>query len=211
MKPDSIAERRKPVTTGLYVRAHAGLRLRDKKVERLARKARALMPFLTDSDMPLLRTFCEMEYLCGIVYAALMRDGVLTQEGTATKRLFHDYRQMRQAQIVLGAQLGMTPASRSAIGAHNTNNALDIAALCAADSMAQDAARDVPSAPPCPASPEATPVAPWTQGQGILAGQDHRLSWPREAGAEMEMASSTGGTTKRAGADVPPADKGSDE
>jgi hypothetical protein len=35
----------KRASTGLYVRAKPGLKLRDKKVERLARKMRAMMPW----------------------------------------------------------------------------------------------------------------------------------------------------------------------
>jgi hypothetical protein len=55
----------------VYVRSKPGLRLRDRKVERLARKMRGRMPWLEDSDMPAARAWAELEYLCGSVYAEI--------------------------------------------------------------------------------------------------------------------------------------------
>jgi hypothetical protein len=126
------------VTTGLYVRAHEGIRLRDKKVDRLARKLRAHAPWIADSDMPSARAWCEMEYLCGIAYAALMKHGVLDKNHNA-RRLYHDYRLMRQTQAVLGSQLGLTPTARMAIRASGTNEAIDLALQCAVDRQAEEA------------------------------------------------------------------------
>lgn len=117
-------------STGLYVRAQPGLKLRDKKVERLARKMRAVMPWLEPSDMPAARAWAELEYLAGQVYAALRGLGVLNREGEA-RRLLDDYRKLRQTQVVLARELGMTPAARMAIKANGTKAALDLAAAMA--------------------------------------------------------------------------------
>jgi hypothetical protein len=117
-------------STGLYVRAQPGLKLRDKKVERLARKMRAVMPWLEPSDMPAARAWAELEYLAGQVYAALRGFGVLNREGEA-RRLLDDYRKLRQTQVVLARELGMTPAARMAIKANGTKAALDLAAAMA--------------------------------------------------------------------------------
>jgi hypothetical protein len=121
-----------PIKHGLYLRAKPGIRLRDKKVERLARKVRQEVPWLEPADWPAVRAWAEMEYLCGQVYAALRVVGVLNQQGEA-RRLLHDYRQMRQAQAVYAAALGMTPAARMAIKASGTRAALDLAAAMAAE------------------------------------------------------------------------------
>jgi hypothetical protein len=68
-----------------------------------------------------------MEFLCGQIYAALRGFGVLNKDGE-TRRLFHDYRQMRQSQAMLSAQLGMTPISRMTLRASSDGAALDLAA-----------------------------------------------------------------------------------
>ena len=113
--------------TGLYVRALPGLRLRDKKVERLARKLRAVMGWLEPSDLPMLRAWCELEILAGQVYAALRGVGVLNSKGEA-KRLLNDYRLLRQTQTTIAAQLGLTPAARMALKANGERSAFDLPA-----------------------------------------------------------------------------------
>jgi hypothetical protein len=123
-------ERPHRASTGLYVRAQPGLKLRDKKVERLARKMRGVMPWLEPSDMPAARAWAELEYLAGQVYAALRGFGVLNREGEA-RRLLDDYRKLRQTQAVLARELGMTPAARMTIKANGTRAALDLAAAMA--------------------------------------------------------------------------------
>ena len=121
----------KRASTGLYVRASAGLRLRDKKVERLARKVRAALPWLEPADFPAVRAWAEFEYLAGQVYAMLRVGSVVNAAGEG-KRLLDDYRKLRLAQAVLSRELGMTPASRIAIKANGNKVELDIAAMCAA-------------------------------------------------------------------------------
>ena len=117
--------------TGLYVRAAPGLRLRDKKVERLARKVRELLTWLEPSDLPSVRAWCELEVLSQHVYAELRTHGVLSPETGDARRLLHDYRQLRQTQAIWSRELGMTPASRMAMKASGTHAALDIASLMA--------------------------------------------------------------------------------
>jgi hypothetical protein len=61
----------KHLSSGLYVRAAPGLRLRDKKVERLVRKMRMVMHWLEPSDFATCRACAELEILAGQVYATL--------------------------------------------------------------------------------------------------------------------------------------------
>jgi hypothetical protein len=126
----NAVERPQRASTGLYVRAQAGLRLRDKKVERLARKMRAVMPWIEPSDWPACRAWAEMEFLASQVYAALRGFGVLNRAGEA-RRLLGDYRMLRQTQVVLSRELGMTPAARMAIKASGGRAPLDLAAAMA--------------------------------------------------------------------------------
>jgi hypothetical protein len=99
-------------------------------VLRLAGKVRAVMPWLEPSDFPTVRAWAELEILAGQVYAALRGFGVLNREGEA-RRLLDDYRKLRQTQVVLARELGMTPAARMAIKANGTKAALDLAAAMA--------------------------------------------------------------------------------
>jgi hypothetical protein len=107
------------------VRALPGLRLRDKRVERLARKVRIAMPWLEPSDYPAVRAWVEMEYLSNQVYAALASMGVLNRQSEA-RRLLSEYRQLRATQVVLVRELGMTPLSRATMKLHRTRSALDL-------------------------------------------------------------------------------------
>lgn len=86
------------------------------------------MDWLQPSDMPALRAWCELEVLCGQVYAMLRAAGVLDQHGEG-RRLLDDYRQLRQAQLNFANALGMTPAARMSISANSTTAALDLEAI----------------------------------------------------------------------------------
>jgi phage terminase small subunit len=86
------------------------------------------MPWLELADWPTVRAWCELEYLTGQVYAALRSLGPITSQGE-TRRLVDDYSKLRQTQIVLSRELGMTPASRQALKSARTNDAFDLAAI----------------------------------------------------------------------------------
>lgn len=129
------------ITHGLYVRAPAGLKLRDKKVERLARKVRNVLMWLEPSDYPAVRVWAELEILATQVFATLHTGSVINAAGEG-KRLLDDYRKLRLAQAVYSRELGMTPASRQALKAAGTNAALDIAALCAQQNETEEEDED---------------------------------------------------------------------
>ena len=111
--------------TGLYVRASAGYRLRDKKTERLARKVRSVLTWLEPSDFPAVRAWAELEVLATQVFAVLLADSVVNAAGEG-KRLLDDYRKLRLAQAVYSRELGMTPAARMALKATGTRTAFDL-------------------------------------------------------------------------------------
>ena len=64
------------------------------------------------------------------MYAALRTYGVVNPSGEA-RRLLDDYRKLRQTQIILSRELGMTPAARMAIKANSGRAPLDLAAAMA--------------------------------------------------------------------------------
>ena len=116
--------------SGLYVKAAPGIKLRDRKVSRLVRKMRTVMPWLEPADLPAARAWAELEYLAGQVYAVLRIGSVVNAKGEG-KRLLDDYRKLRQAQLQFSRELGLTPAARMAIKANGTRAAFDLAAQLA--------------------------------------------------------------------------------
>ncbi len=117
---------------GLYVKAANGLRLRDRRVQRLVRKMRVAMPWLEEVDLPAARAWAQFEVLADQVYAWLRASSVVNAKGEG-KRLLHDFRQLRQTQLEFARQLGMTPASRAALKASRDNGAFDLASVIADD------------------------------------------------------------------------------
>jgi hypothetical protein len=115
------------VQTGLYIRAEKGLRRRDKRIERLARKMRQVMPWIEDSDRPTCRAWAELKVLVPTFYLGLRNKCVLNGQGEG-RRLLDDYRKLRGTQLAL-RELGMTPAARIAI---KVSEALTPRSMCLA-------------------------------------------------------------------------------
>jgi hypothetical protein len=122
--------RPKHASTGLYVRSTNGLRLRDRKVQRLVRAMRVAMPWLQESDIPACRSWAQLEILSDQAFIILRTIGITTHGGEP-RRLLTDFRQLRLAQLAYERELAMTPASRQALRASGTNAAIDIAKSCA--------------------------------------------------------------------------------
>jgi hypothetical protein len=80
----------RPTKTGLYVRFASGLKLRDRKVQRLVRSMRVAMPWLEDSDVPACRAWAQLEILQRSAFAFLRTIGIITQEG-APRRFLTDF------------------------------------------------------------------------------------------------------------------------
>jgi hypothetical protein len=118
--------RPKHASTGVYIKSAPGLKLRDRRVTRLAVKVRAILPWLQPADSPVVRAWCEIEYLCNQVYAALRAYGVTNPRGEA-RRLLDDYRRLRAIQLQYSRELGMGPASRQALKASGDAMAFDLA------------------------------------------------------------------------------------
>jgi hypothetical protein len=71
-----------------------------------------LMPWLTPADRPLAKSWAQLEYLADLLFVELKTKGVFNQSGE-TRRLLHDLRQLRLAQLSMAVQLGMTPTARA--------------------------------------------------------------------------------------------------
>ncbi len=99
---------------GLYVRAQRGLQLRDAKVARLKRKLYVIAPWLTEADDPMARRFCELQVLVEQVYA-FVRAGAVVNGVGEVKTAVDAHRRLTLAQVHIARELGLTPASRTAL------------------------------------------------------------------------------------------------
>ncbi len=70
-------------------------------------------------------------------YAELRDQGLLNAQGEA-RRLLHDYRALRQTQIVLSRELGLHQPAAPRSGATGTRAALDLAAAMAGHTGAEE-------------------------------------------------------------------------
>jgi hypothetical protein len=131
--------------SGLYVRAAPGLRLRDKKTERLARRVRDSMPWIQPADWPAVRTWAELEVLSVNCFAILRAAGPVNK-AMEPRKLLDDYRRLRMSQHTIASSLGMTPASRMQIKATSRDVPLDLVGQLASMSEAENAV-EVPSEP----------------------------------------------------------------
>jgi hypothetical protein len=125
-------------SSGLYVRAPSGLRLRDRKVGRLLTKLKDACPWLQPSDEPTARAWCEIEVLGMMAHAILRKAGIINSSGE-TRRLFTDYLRLRSIQLQYSNALGLSPAARAAIGANNHRQPLDLVAAMAQGNADEDA------------------------------------------------------------------------
>lgn len=122
--------RQRRAQTGLYVKSASGLKLRDRKVQKLVRVMRVAMPWLEEADIPACRAWAQLEILADIAYAMLQRLSIVSDK-YEPRRLLTDYRQLRQTQLSYARDLGMTPAARMAIKASGTKATLDLPAQMA--------------------------------------------------------------------------------
>ena len=121
---------RRHASSGLYIKAENGMKLRHRRIRRLVEKMRVTMIWLEPSDLPAARAWAELEILGANVFAELAANGVTNPQGEP-RRLLTELRQLRQAQLAYARELGMTPAARMAIKANGTRAAVDLAAAMA--------------------------------------------------------------------------------
>jgi hypothetical protein len=137
LQDDKLPARHRPTSTGLYVKSKNGLRLRDRRVQRLVRKMFVQMPWLEQSDAPTCRAWAQLEVLADRAFFELREHGILNPQNEP-RRLLNDFRMIRQTQMTIAAQLGMSPASRMAIKATGTRAAFDLASAMAGHAEAEE-------------------------------------------------------------------------
>jgi hypothetical protein len=114
-----------PAKHGLFIKSPKGLKLRDRSVQRIVRQVRELCDWIKPCDVPLLRRWAELEIHALRIHAFLKLVGDVNQAGDP-RSLLDAHRKIALAQASIGAQLGLSPASRRQLQASGEYN--DIAA-----------------------------------------------------------------------------------
>jgi len=91
--------------------------------------------------MPLARAWAQIELLSDEVFARLYRDGIVTEKGEP-KQLVNTLRQLRNTQIALGIQLGLSPRARLEITRGDHPAALDAVSRRIQEAIASDASEN---------------------------------------------------------------------
>jgi hypothetical protein len=109
----------------LYTKAMKGLRIRDVRSTRLARKLMGAAPWLQTVDGPMTRAFAQLETLAEEAYAKIRLDGLVNPETGAPHKLLTEYRSLRRVQAGIAAGLGFLPRDRESMQAISAQSALD--------------------------------------------------------------------------------------
>ena len=112
--------------TSLYIRSPKAMTKRDKRTERLIKRMFDVLPHLQMADRPTAKAWAQLEILADCCFTELREHGVFNSE-MESRRLLHDFRQLRTAQLPFANALGLTPLSRFQIKADSDRAAFDIA------------------------------------------------------------------------------------
>jgi hypothetical protein len=87
----------------------------NRRTSRLAAKVWDTLPWLKPTDEPSVRAWAQAEIMATELYACLIHEGLLNADGKVTG-LLAEWRRTKELQLRLERELGMTPASRAALG-----------------------------------------------------------------------------------------------
>ncbi len=87
---------------------------RDRYIQALMKRLSVAAPWLQDIDMPLVKSFAQLERLSAEVYQRLRDEGLFAADGTPHVGL-QKFIQLRKTQATIASMLGFAPTSRAAI------------------------------------------------------------------------------------------------
>ncbi len=108
----------------LYTRAAKGVRIRDIRTRRLARRIVKACGWMVAADQPMVRAFAQLEILAEEAYAKIIADGIVNADG-APNRLLLEYRSLRRVQADIAGRLGLSPRDRAQMKSASTAAALE--------------------------------------------------------------------------------------
>jgi hypothetical protein len=108
----------------LFTRAARGVRIRDLRTRRLARRIVKACGWMVAADQPMVRAFAQLEIPAEEAFAKIVADGIVNAEGVP-HRLLLEYRSLRRVQADIGGRLGLSPRDRATMQSASTAAALD--------------------------------------------------------------------------------------
>ena len=162
--------------------------MRDRKVQRLVRVMRRVMPWLRESDIPAARAWAQLEILSDLAFTHLRREGILQTTGENAgepRRLLADFRSLRSVQIVYAKELTMTPAARAAMKLNSGLPDLAAAMIDATDAEVVEAqvAEDTGRIKPKPMDGQTIEAAATRIGRPSKNGSRWLKTQPKQDGA----------------------------
>ena len=91
-----------------------GYQLRARRVRKLVQRMYDALPWLTEADRPVTRTWADLEHKIAAVSVDLDRRGFLNGDGEP-RRLLAEYRGLLALQLQYSKELGLTPAARASL------------------------------------------------------------------------------------------------
>jgi hypothetical protein len=95
-----------------YTKAPKGLRIRDERVRRQARRTLAAYPHLLELDRDVVRAKCQVSILREELYMKIRTEGVVRPDGQP-HALLSEFRGLVKVEADLAGRLGMTPRDRA--------------------------------------------------------------------------------------------------
>lgn len=119
--------------SGLWAKSKSVLAVRERAVRHMITKARRVMPFLQDCDLPALRGYCELEVVTASIFADIVENGAFQKkQPDEVRRVVNEFRKLRLAMLSYENALGMTPVARAQITGGDATPRDFIAALAQA-------------------------------------------------------------------------------
>ena len=87
-------------THGFWVKSRTALARREVAVRAQVLKARKVMTWLTDADIPALRSWAELEVISSQLFINLQDEGLFRKDGEPNAACITEYRQMKMAQLL---------------------------------------------------------------------------------------------------------------
>ena len=103
---------------GVYSRSTSAVQNRSRAIRRMVNKVYEVAPWLTESDLPTVRAYCEVERLRSELFVPLAKDKPYREiEGDfIPRKILTEYRHLTETSLKLASALGLTPGSRVSIG-----------------------------------------------------------------------------------------------
>jgi phage terminase small subunit len=98
--------------------SRSAVKNRTRAVRRAVNKLYEVAPWLTESDLPVARMYCEVERIRAEIFVPLSQDKPYREVkgDLIPRKLLTEYRQLTDTSLKLATALGLTPGSRAGIG-----------------------------------------------------------------------------------------------